>query len=99
MLGLASSLSTKKRVRQAEKKRMYNRSWKSRMKTEVKKFVLAVENGEVDTAKVLFPNTVSVIQKVVRRGIIHKNKGSRMVSLPKYGFGYPEGCQERHHPQ
>merc|ERR1719171_1966314 len=80
MLGLVSSLSTKKRVRQAEKSRAYNRSWKSRMKTEIKKLESAVEEGEVDTAKAQFPTTVSVIQKVVKRGIIHKNKGSRMVS-------------------
>merc|ERR1719171_1408613 len=80
MLGLVSSLSTKKRVRQAEKSRAYNRSWKSRMKTEIKKLETAVEEGEVDSAKAQFPTTVSVIQKVVRRGIIHKNKGNRLVS-------------------
>ena len=80
MLGVFSPPSTKKRIRQAEKKRVYNRSWKSRMKTEIKKLLVAVEAEQVDVAKTQFPTTVSVIQRVVKRGIIHKNKGSRLVS-------------------
>jgi small subunit ribosomal protein S20 len=80
MLGVFSPPSTKKRIRQAEKKRVYNRSWKSRMRTEIKKLLVAVEAEQVDVAKAQFPTTVSVIQRVVKRGIIHKNKGSRLVS-------------------
>jgi large subunit ribosomal protein L17 len=80
MLGIASSHSTKKRVRQAAAKRVYNRSWKSRMKTEIKKFLKTVEENDVDACKKQFPQTVSVIQRVVRRGIIHKNRGARKVS-------------------
>merc|ERR1719271_989269 len=51
-----------------------------RMRTEIKKLLVAVEAEQVDVAKAQFPTTVSVIQRVVKRGIIHKNKGSRLVS-------------------
>jgi large subunit ribosomal protein L17 len=91
ILLLKSPLSTKKRVRQAAKKRLYNRSWKSRMKTEIRKFLKCIIAEDADGAKAQFPQTVSYIQRVARRGIIHKNKGSRLVS--RLNLKYKKLCE------
>ena len=85
MLGVFSPPSTKKRIRQAEKKRVYNRSWKSRMKTEIKKLLVAVEAEQVDVAKTQFPTAVSVIQRVR----ITLETLTEVVTIMKYEPMYP----------
>ncbi|MDD5581901.1 MAG: 30S ribosomal protein S20 [Candidatus Marinimicrobia bacterium] len=74
---MAYSLSTKKRIRQAEKRRLRNRHYKSRVKTEVKKF-MALESRE-DAEKKL-PSVYSLVDKVAQKGIIHKNRAADIKS-------------------
>ena len=69
--------SAKKRVRQQEKHRLYNKSNKSRMRTSIKK-VLEAENKE--TAEANINHAMSLIDRMVKKGIIHKNNAARKKS-------------------
>lgn len=78
-MGKASSLSTKKALRQSKTAQARNKANRTRLKTAVKKLRAAAETGEAE-AKKLMPKTQSEIDKAVRRGIIHKNAASRYKS-------------------
>ncbi len=74
-MGLKSS---EKRVRQAEKRRLRNRMWKSRVKTAIKKFREALEGGKpAEEVKSLLQEAVSLIDKARTKGVFHRNKASR----------------------
>jgi small subunit ribosomal protein S20 len=76
-MGKASSLSTKKRLRQSKKRQARNKSNKTRLKSQLKKFRSAVEGGDQSEIKKLLPETYSVIDKSVRKGVLHKNAAAR----------------------
>jgi len=77
---LANIASAKKRARQAEKNRTHNASLRSRLRTFIKKVILAVESGEVEKAQAAFRDAVPVIDSSVNKGLIHKNKAARSKS-------------------
>ena len=63
-----------KRLRQQEKRRLVNKAHKSRMRTEIKKVLASAEKEEaVKNLTVAF----SVIDKMAKKNIIHKNNASR----------------------
>ena len=66
--------SVQKRIRQAEKARKRNRHFKTMMKNKVKKFMTIEDKEE---AKKVMSETVSLVDKMVTKGIIHKNKAAR----------------------
>ncbi len=70
--------SAKKRVKVIDKKTAHNRVIKSDLKTRVKAFQSAVENGE--NADELFKTAVKKVDMAAQKGIIHKNKANRMKS-------------------
>ena len=74
---MAHSLSARKRVRQNEKRRSINRSRKSRVKTEIKRFEQAVAGGNVDSARKEFAIIVKSIDKVAATGTLHKKTAAR----------------------
>ena len=76
-LGLKSSV---KRERQNEKRRMRNRSYKSRARTMIKKAFLAIEEGNFDNAKAATADAVQALDKAAAKGVIHKNNASRRKS-------------------
>ena len=70
--------SVLKRVRQSRKSNLKNRSYKSAIKTAMKKAISNPDNKEVsETYK---KEAVSVIDKASNKGIIHKNKAARYKS-------------------
>ena len=76
--------SAKKRVLVIEKKTMRNKAIKSALKTQVKKFLAAVEAGDKELATKLFPETVAAIDAVASKGVIHKNNANnRKAKLAK----------------
>ena len=76
--------SAKKRVLVIEKKTLRNKAVKSALKTQVKKFLSAIEAGDKETATKLFPETVSAIDGAVTKGVIHKNNANnRKAKLAK----------------
>ncbi len=66
--------SVKKRVRQAEKRRTHSKHYKSQMRSMVKKMLNTTSKDE---ANAVYNQTVSMIDKVASKGIIHKNKAAR----------------------
>ena len=68
--------SAKKRVLVTEKKTMRNKAIKSALKTQVKKFLAAVEAADKEAATKLYPETVSAIDSAASKGIIHKNNAN-----------------------
>lgn len=69
--------SAKKRVRQNEKRRLHNKSIKSAMKTQIKKFLHYIEKEDVDNAKVELAKAMSDLDKIGRKRIWHPNNTAR----------------------
>ncbi|MCL1975705.1 MAG: 30S ribosomal protein S20 [Firmicutes bacterium] len=69
--------SAKKRVLIAETRRQRNTIAKSQMKTQVKKFQVALMGQDKEAAAKQLKNTVSVLDKTAAKGVIHKNAAAR----------------------
>ncbi len=74
---MANSKQAKKRVRQAEKNRQHNASMRSMLRTYIKKVVAAVATGDQKAALTAIQEATPVIDRMVNKGIIHKNKAAR----------------------
>lgn len=74
---MANHFSALKRARQTEKRTIQNRTNKSRFRTALRRFRTAVQAGDGAQAKSLFGETVSMIDKAVKKGVIHKNTAAR----------------------
>ncbi len=72
--------SAEKRVRQNEKRREVNRGNRSRLRTGIKKLRAALESGDAGSAQTLLPETVSLIDKAVQKGVLHRNAAARYKS-------------------
>lgn len=77
---MANTAQSRKRARQAEKRRQHNTSYRSKFRTFVKKVLAAVQAGEKDQAQKAYNDAVSVIDKTANKGLIHKNKAARYKS-------------------
>ena len=73
--------SAERRVRIAERNRLYNKYWTSRCKTAVKRVLEAVESGNAEEAAKTFNTAQSVIDKAVLKGVMHRNTASRRKEL------------------
>ena len=73
--------SAERRVRIAERNRLYNRFWTTRCRTAVKKLLESVEAKDSDAAKKNFDIAQSVIDKAVVKGVMHKSTASRRKEL------------------
>jgi small subunit ribosomal protein S20 len=67
-------------VRQNEKRRIRNRSNRSRLRSQIKKLRQALEASSPDEARKLLPETASLVDVMVKKGIIHENAGNRYKS-------------------
>ena len=74
---MANIKSARKRAIQAEKTRKHNMGLRSRMRTHIKNVIKAVEDGDVDTAQAAYKSAVPVIDSMVNKGIVTKNKAAR----------------------
>ena len=77
---MANSRSAEKRIRQNEKLRLRNRSDRSRLRGDIKRLRQVIANEDTDKARQLLPSTTSLIDRMVKKGIIHENTGSRYKS-------------------
>ena len=77
---MANHKSAEKRVRQDEKRNEVNRRNRSRLRTQIKKLRAAIETGNVEEAKSLLTETVSVIDKSIQKGVLHQNAAARYKS-------------------
>ena len=74
---MANIKSARKRAIQAEKTRKHNMGLRSRMRTHIKNVIKAVEDGDADTAQAAYKSAVPVIDSMVNKGIVTKNKAAR----------------------
>ena len=77
---MANSQSAKKRIRQNETRRKQNQRIRTRMRTQIKKFEKAVQEGDVAQAEELFGVAESHLDRAVIKGIIPKKRASRKTS-------------------
>jgi small subunit ribosomal protein S20 len=68
--------SAEKRVRQNERRRLVNRSNRTRLRSSVKELRSALD-GDAKQAAVLLPKTISEIDKAVQKGVLHRNAAAR----------------------
>ncbi len=74
---MANIKSAKKRARQAENRRRHNAGLRSMVRTHIKKVVNEIAAGNKDNAQQAYIAAVPVIDRMVTKGIIHKNKAAR----------------------
>lgn len=77
---MANSAQAKKRARQAEDARQRNAGQRSAMRTTVKKLQAAIESGDKEQATAAFNAAVPALDKMARKGVIHKNTAARSKS-------------------
>ena len=79
---MANHTSATKRIRQSEKRRLFNKYFHKTARNAVKKLRALTSKKE---AAELFPKVVAMLDKLAKRNIIHKNKASNLKSkLAKY---------------
>lgn len=66
-----------KRVKQNEKRRAINRGNRGSLRTQIKKLRLALAGNNKTESQELLNPTVSMIDKAVNKGIIHRNTAAR----------------------
>lgn len=77
---MANSLSAAKRARVSERRRQYNRIYRSRARTLVKKCRTLITQGEKEAAQEAYALAASALDRAANKGIIHPNKAARQKS-------------------
>jgi small subunit ribosomal protein S20 len=72
--------SAEKRVRQSEKRRAINRGHRTKVRTYIKKVRAALESASGQDVQAMLPETISVIDKSVQKGVMHANAAARYKS-------------------
>ena len=74
---MANSPQAKKRARQGENRRRHNASFRSMVRTSIKKVDAAIEKGNHAQALEAYKAAMPIIDRMADKGIIHKNKAAR----------------------
>lgn len=74
---MANTKSAEKAARQAEKHRARNVALRSRMRTSIRKVTAAIAGGDKAVAQNTYREAVPVIDTLVSKQIIHRNKAAR----------------------
>lgn len=77
---MANHKSAEKRVRQTARKNAVNRSNRSKLRTQIKKLRSTIAVSDSSASVELLNPTVSLIDKMVNKGILHKNTAARYKS-------------------
>lgn len=77
---MANHKSAEKRVRQTAKKNANNRGNRGRVRTQIKRLRSAIAGADKDQSTGLLNPTVSLIDKAVNKGLLHKNTAARYKS-------------------
>ena len=77
---MANSAGSKKRARQAVVRRSRNVSLRSMVRTSIKKVQTGIDANSYDDAQAALANAMPYIDKMVNKGILHKNKAARTKS-------------------
>jgi small subunit ribosomal protein S20 len=74
---VANIKSAEKRAKQAVKRRAHNMAARSRLRSSIKKVLNAVGAGKQDDAVAALKAAQTVIDTMVSKGMIHRNKAAR----------------------
>ena len=74
---MANTKSAEKAARQAVKHRASNVASRSRLRTAIRKATDAAASGNPETARAGVREATPVIDSMVNRGLIHRNKAAR----------------------
>ncbi|MGQ9668389.1 MAG: 30S ribosomal protein S20, partial [Anaerolineae bacterium] len=77
---MPNTKSAMKRMRQAEKRRLRNRFYRSTARTYVKRARAAIAAGDLEAAQEAIKQAVSALDRAAEKGVIHKNNASRRKS-------------------
>ena len=77
---MANTTSAQKMVRKIARRTAVNKSRRSRVRTFIKKFEVAVEEGNKTNAQAALRVAESEIMRAVSKGVMHKNTAARKVS-------------------
>lgn len=74
---MANIASAKKRARQAVVRREHNKMLTSRMRSAVKKVLVAIQSGDKAAAVDAYRAASSLVDSSVNKKLIHRNKAAR----------------------
>ncbi|HJV10239.1 MAG TPA: 30S ribosomal protein S20 [Burkholderiales bacterium] len=74
---MANIKSAQKRARQAVERRTHNMSLRTEVRTAIKNVSKAVAAGNKDNAAKVLRESQRVIDRIVAKGILHRNAGDR----------------------
>jgi len=74
---MANSAQARKRARQSVARNQHNASLRSMLRTSIKRVRQAIAAGDKTVATEVFQKTMSVIDRIADKNIIHKNKAAR----------------------
>ena len=74
---MANSAQARKRAKQGEVRRRHNASFRSMVRTYIKKVDTAIAGGDHAVATEAYNSAVPVIDRMADKGIIAKNKAAR----------------------
>ena len=77
---MASHASALKAHRQSLKHREHNRQFRSRLRGALKEVRAAIDGNDLPAAKTALKETISLIDRMTSKGIIHRNAASRYKS-------------------
>ena len=77
---MANIKSARKRARQAVQRRAHNMSLRTEVRSAIKNVAKAVAGGNKDTAAKTMRESQQVIDRIVAKGILHRNAGNRQKS-------------------
>jgi small subunit ribosomal protein S20 len=74
---VANTKSAEKAARQAEKHRAHNVTLRSRMRSAIRGVADAITSGKKDEAQKSYATAVPIIDSMVNKQIVHRNKAAR----------------------
>lgn len=83
---MATHVSAVKAHRQSLKRREHNREMRAALRSAIKNIRAAIDAKDLEGAKKQLPATVSLIDKMAAKGIIHDNAAARHKSRLQAGI-------------
>jgi small subunit ribosomal protein S20 len=77
---MANIASQKKRIARSERERLENLRFRSTVKTHFKRLETAVQSGDAGNVAAEHKALISMIDKAVQKGALHRNTGARKKS-------------------
>ena len=77
---MANHKSARKKILQDRKRRLRNRTHRSKLRSSVKVLRNAIEAGDAETARGLLNPVLSLVDRNAKHGIIHANVADRTKS-------------------